>query len=889
MSVDKFKFAGPSIQVAEIDESRIEQPVAGIGPVVIGRTAKGPAMAPVTVTTVAELERIFGAPYSGKSSVVDVWRDGNQLAPTYATYAAKAFLQNSSPVTIVRTLGTQNPEVTTTSAQPGWDVNMISASNAKSQGLYLFNSSSAAISGTLVAVFHGVGGSGEGYLPWHLSGAADNMIVNTLVECTGSEIALTNLSTGNVDRKYVISFDQAKSNFIRKVLNTDPTKAKSLDKAEYFLAETFESAALEYTTQSGKYYAAMVTLPASASSARFGYESAESGIVFGQHTNVPAAYDPNSSGSYPVEELFKFVTLNGGDWEQSNIKIVIENIKTAPYPLSDPYGTFDVVLKSLFSDETLESYRGLNLNQNSPSYIANAIGDTYFEWSYSEGRYKEIGLYRNKSARIRVEMFNNITDPYQLPFGFYGPRAPKGKANNLASSSPTAFAATTIGTGSYAGITSISASFPSISLLEQNTKALSRTTWGFTYDKKAYDVKDLLRLNALTHETDKEVGYPTCFFSLDDIGTTGTGSYSKWELGLRKSGKSYSSSGSADYTETLKFANSFAMPLFGGFDGVNIFEKEPIVNNTLLSSKTAETSYEYNTLDVALKSISDKEVIETDIICIPGLTNAALIQELIDVCEQRGDALALIDIEDDYTPEHESTSTLSARLPIVKNAIESIKDRGLDSTYAAAYYPAVYESTQNIFLPATVAALGVMGGTEGNSALWFAPAGFIRGGISQTTAGLSVSRAAQHLTAKERDDLYNVNVNPLATFPNEGVVIFGQKTLQTIPSALSRINVRRLLNYIKRNVSTVAKGVLFEPNVEATWNNFKNRVEPFLALVKTNFGLEDFRVILDNKTTTADLVDRNIMYAKILLKPTRTIEYIAVDFVITNSGAVFTA
>jgi len=121
----------------------------------------------------------------------------------------------------------------------------------------------------------------------------------------------------------------------------------------------------------------------------------------------------------------------------------------------------------------------------------------------------------------------------------------------------------------------------------------------------------------------------------------------------------------------------------------------------------------------------------------------------------------------------------------------------------------------------------------------------------------------------------------------EGIVVFGQKTLQSTPSALDRINVRRLLILIKKEVSRIASGLLFDQNVPQTWNRFLGQVVPFLESVKTRLGLSDFKVILDESTTTPDLIDRNIMYAKIFLKPARAIEFIAVDFVITRTGAAF--
>lgn len=138
-----------------------------------------------------------------------------------------------------------------------------------------------------------------------------------------------------------------------------------------------------------------------------------------------------------------------------------------------------------------------------------------------------------------------------------------------------------------------------------------------------------------------------------------------------------------------------------------------------------------------------------------------------------------------------------------------------------------------------------------------------------------------------RDTLYEANINPIASFPAEGIVIFGQKTLQITPSALDRINVRRLVIFLKRQISIIASTILFDQNVSVTWNRFKSQASTFLDSVKSRLGITEYRLILDETTTTPDLVDRNIVYAKIFIKPARAIEYIAIDFVIAGSGASF--
>jgi len=285
-------------------------------------------------------------------------------------------------------------------------------------------------------------------------------------------------------------------------------------------------------------------------------------------------------------------------------------------------------------------------------------------------------------------------------------------------------------------------------------------------------------------------------------------------------------------------------------------------------------------------------VVEMNLAAIPALTQEGLTTHLVRTCEDRGDALAVIDLPDSFQPREESTEV--ARLntqSTITTLINGLRSRGLNSSYGCAYYPWVRaRDTINgafLWLPPSVAAIGTFSSSQRKTQVWFAPAGFNRGGLTEGSAGIPVVDVAHQLRRKDRDDLYGANINPIAKFPSEGVVIFGQKTLQVTPSALDRINVRRLMIFVKKRISQIASGILFDPNVKTTWTRFTSRVEPFLADVKTNFGLSDYRVVLDETTTTPDLVDRNILYAQIFLKPTRAIEFIAIDFNITRTGASF--
>jgi hypothetical protein len=195
-----------------------------------------------------------------------------------------------------------------------------------------------------------------------------------------------------------------------------------------------------------------------------------------------------------------------------------------------------------------------------------------------------------------------------------------------------------------------------------------------------------------------------------------------------------------------------------------------------------------------------------------------------------------------------------------------------------------------LYAPPSVAAIGTLAKSQGLSELWFAPAGFNRGGINELGGpeGPIVNGTWEHLTKDDRDKLYDANINPIARFPSlNQIVIFGQKTLQTTESALNRINVRRLMIYLKYQIGLIANTILFDQNVNTTWNRFKFRADSILRDAKIRLGVSEYKLVLDETTTTADYVDRNIIYAKIFVKPVRSVEFIAIDFIISRSGVQF--
>lgn len=344
----------------------------------------------------------------------------------------------------------------------------------------------------------------------------------------------------------------------------------------------------------------------------------------------------------------------------------------------------------------------------------------------------------------------------------------------------------------------------------------------------------------------------------------------------------------------LDIVQGFHVPLIGGFDGVNILEPNPFNNRVLSSTATSANNYAFASVDRAVDLISDAEAVEHNLAVMPGITNESLTTKLVRACEARADSLAIIDLPNIYKPPfQERCESFKDRVDgtTPEASAASLVARQINSSYGAAYYPWVKirddRYTKDVWVPPSVVALGVMAYTEERDDVWFAPAGFNRGGLSEGNAGCTVLQASEQLLARDRDTLYAANINPVAQFVSEGLVIFGQKTLQSTPSALDRINVRRLLIFVKKEISRISNGILFEQNVLATWKKFTNQVVPFLESVKVRFGLTDFKVVLDETTTTPDLIDRNILYAKVFLKPARSIEFIAVDFVITRTGAAY--
>jgi hypothetical protein len=328
----------------------------------------------------------------------------------------------------------------------------------------------------------------------------------------------------------------------------------------------------------------------------------------------------------------------------------------------------------------------------------------------------------------------------------------------------------------------------------------------------------------------------------------------------------------SQYTGSLPSAS---LGVFGGAEGKNLptgvagayYEN---ISNTNIQGLKANDYVE------SISLLANKDAYKYNLITAPGLidtytSHSAVITQLLSVVQDRGDSMTILDLV-------EYNSNI---LPVTTAAITR------DTSYAASYWPWVQtidpNSGRQVWVPASTMIPGVYAFNDNIAEPWFAPAGTNRGVMS------TVIRAERYLTQGNRDLLYESNVNSIATFPNTGVVVFGQKTLQKKRSALDRVNVRRLLIELKNYISQVADTLVFEQNTVTTRNNFLSQVNPYLASVQQRQGLTAFKVVMDETNNTPTTIDNNQLIGQIYLQPTRTVEFIILDFNVLPTGATFPA
>tara|TARA_Y100001970_G_scaffold292276_1_gene432886 strand:+ start:3137 stop:6286 length:3150 start_codon:yes stop_codon:yes gene_type:complete len=326
----------------------------------------------------------------------------------------------------------------------------------------------------------------------------------------------------------------------------------------------------------------------------------------------------------------------------------------------------------------------------------------------------------------------------------------------------------------------------------------------------------------------------------------------------------------------------------GGFDGLNIFDRNKFEMTSTACKREMDDSEQGETngptvasYRKALDILEQRADVNIQLLAIPGIRHESVTDYAITTVEDRFDALYIMDIE--QTDTLGKVVTGSASIVSVTNTVADFQSRNLDSSFAAAYFPDVImeevNTGGNVVAPASVAVLGAFGLNDKIAYPWFAPAGFTRGALKH------VREASVKLNRDNLDALYDVDINPITAFPqSKEVVVFGQKTLLAAQSALDRVNVRRLLIDIRRQVRAIGDTFLFEPNREATLARFSAAVNPILARIQQQQGLERFKVQIDATTTTQADIENNTVRGKIFLQPVRSVEFISLDFVVTNAG-----
>ena len=327
----------------------------------------------------------------------------------------------------------------------------------------------------------------------------------------------------------------------------------------------------------------------------------------------------------------------------------------------------------------------------------------------------------------------------------------------------------------------------------------------------------------------------------------------------------------SEYTASIpivgegSFVGAVGTPFVGV--GANFYEN---INDTVVGANTQ--GLVADNYSISLQLLANRDAYRYNLITVPGLYNSGYsgpISTMINNSSFRGDNIAVIDL----VPYGSGINTVTSQAG------------GRDTSYAAAYWPWLQTIDPDlgslVWVPASAMIPGVYAFNDRAGEAWFAPAGLNRGGLG------TVVRAERKLTNGNRDTLYGSNVNPIATFPNTGVVVFGQKTMQKKASALDRVNVRRLLIALKNFISQIADNLVFEQNTIATRNNFLAQVNPYLESVQQRQGLYAFKVVMDESNNTPDVIDRNQLVGQIYIQPTKTAEFIYLDFNILPTGATF--
>jgi len=712
---------------------------------------------------------------------------------------------------------------------------------------------------TIVRVLGQDGYTLENPIALHLSSSAGEMVAAVLHPTTNiikdEDVFVSSVLTGVTASGFVLQISGSNSSEANYSSSMNPTNADYLTKAFGFSPKGDEDAYVHSnfsTFQSASFATGEVVTVSIITGSDIDYSKA--------YTEASTPWITSQKVGGNTSNLFKFHTLSHGNATNYEFKIGIQDIKAAGTVPGSEYGSFTVLVRRVDQDKInnspfvgivdsdirpnlVEQFQGCNLNPDSPNYIVRVIGDKYITVD-ANGKLSTNGDYKNISANIRVEVTpsvnNGAVDVSLVPFGFAALQNPFGTAWTIPS--PTY-----------------------ITNQQINSSYNSRKFFGFNYDLAT---TDNLAYLAGYPDSNKEAS-GTAFYLGDN----------NQEAGANYPAADDQYSGSISISDTTTSINSrkFLIPFQGGFDG---YKPNRVVSmgtdieagNTQGYDCSSNTALGTVAFRKAINSVSNPDEFDINMVVIPGLihkVHSAVTTFAKDMCEDRQDTFFIMD-----------AGLLDDSISAIVNTVQPF-----DSNYVASYHPwvKILNSDKNkpVWVPPSVVLPGVIAFNDSVAAEWFAPAGLNRGGLT------NVIEAKTRLTRVERDKLYEGRINPIATFPGQGVTVFGQKTLQAKPSALDRINVRRMLIAVKKFIASSTRYLIFENNTAATRNRFLSIVNPYLESIQQRQGLYAFRVIMDETNNTPDIIDRNIMVGEIFLQPAKTAEFIVLDFNVLPTGAAF--
>jgi hypothetical protein len=663
--------------------------------------------------------------------------------------------------------------------------------------------------------------------PSRANSALDLGAVDMVTVDASADWNATTLTINSVAK--TISFDTGSDNYVTKVFGSDPQTTNT----NVYVYKEYK----EFSSQHGFDNTTVCSAVSASSGEDFTHD----------YSVATTPYFVSQLSGGGRKNLFKIKSKSHGNHVNGEYKIAISDLTAAGQEPGSDWAHFTLkVLRNNPGEnndgEVMEEFTKLNFDEDSANYAPRRIGDRYVT-ADSEGKLTFNGDWPGTDGSVHIRMSDYASELA----GINEALVPHGFA---AVSNPT-LGTSTVPSGSF-----ITAQTNSLGVFDRNVYY----GWEFAADNNKQYLAPL--------PASSGVGGNVAF-SLENMNGSTTHDLDDATVA--------NGSTALSLTAAAKAQLKFVSPLQGGFDGDNPSTLKATGNDISTSNTqgfdcsgtlaSGSKSYER-----AINAISNPDEYDINLLATPGVIHeyhSAVTKHAISKVEARADAFYVMD------------GSRWGRS--VSSAVSDIK--ALDTNYAATYYPwvKVIDTTKDkpVWVPPSVVLPGVISFTDQVAHEWFAPAGLNRGGLG------SVVEAKTRLTHTERDTLYEGRVNPIASFPGQGVVVFGQKTLQGKPSALDRINVRRLLIRLRKFIASSSRYLVFEQNTAATRNRFLGIVNPFLESVQANSGLSAFKVVMDDSNNTPDVVDRNELRGQIFIQPTRTAEFIVLDFVVQPTGAAF--